>query len=52
MNVTCTTEGCTNQGIPIVIADTWTDLDGQQHPVTCVQCGACEQWIIPPEGDA
>lgn len=46
MTVTCETENCENQGIPIEIADTWTGTDGEQHQVTSVMCGACEQWII------
>lgn len=48
MTVTCETQGCENQSIPIDIADTWTDQDGVQQPVTVVGCGACGQWIIPP----
>lgn len=49
MTVTCQTEGCGNQGIPIVIANTWTDTDGVEQPVAVVQCGVCLGWIIPPE---
>lgn len=51
MIVTCQTPGCENQGIPLEIADTWTDQDGTQNPVTVVQCGPCHQWIIPPPED-
>lgn len=48
MTVTCETEGCGNEGIPLEIADTWTDTEGVQQPVAVVQCGVCLGWIIPP----
>lgn len=49
MTVTCRTAGCGNEGIPLEIADTWTDTDGVEQPVAVVQCGVCLGWIIPPE---
>lgn len=38
--VICTTTGCGNQNIPILIPDDNTP----------VACGVCGQWIIRPEG--
>ena len=48
MIVACETQGCENEGIQIEIADTWTDTEGTQQPVTVVQCGVCLGWILPP----
>ncbi|WP_136057233.1 hypothetical protein [Microbacterium sp. K24] len=48
MTVICETAGCENEGIAIEIADTWSDLEGNSHPVEVVQCGACFEWIIAP----
>lgn len=48
MDATCLTPGCENEGITLVVDDTWTDLVGDAQPVTAVQCGPCQQWIIPP----
>lgn len=34
---TCTTDGCGNSGIEFTV------------PAGAVQCGACGEWIVPPE---
>lgn len=38
--VSCSTVGCENYGVPFEVAD---------HPSVIVQCGPCQQWIIPPK---
>lgn len=40
MQVTCTTEGCENEGADLIVT---VNADA---PV--VQCGPCGQWIVPP----
>jgi hypothetical protein len=46
-SVTCPTEGCMNQGVPIEVATTWTDDEGVQHPVDAVVCGVCGATLTP-----
>lgn len=41
VTVTCPNEDCENYDIPIAIASTWDDDDGNAHPVDLVICGAC-----------
>lgn len=48
MTVTCLTSGCENEGIALQVPSTTTDPDGTIRPVAIVQCGPCQQWIIPP----
>jgi hypothetical protein len=47
--VTCHTDGCDNNGVPIEMTLSWTetDIDGQlvQHTVSGVVCGVCGQPI-------
>lgn len=39
--ITCPTDGCGNQGIPIAVPSTWTDEEGAQHPIDEFFCGVC-----------
>lgn len=43
--VTCTTDGCSNEGIALVIDTGWVDDEGDTHPVDEILCGVCEQEI-------
>lgn len=39
--ITCSTSGCTNEGIPIPVPSTWTDEEGVAHPIDGFYCGVC-----------
>lgn len=41
VTVTCPTEGCENQGVPIDVPDSWVDDEGVEHQVDAIMCGAC-----------
>jgi hypothetical protein len=43
--VTCQTEGCTNEGVPIEVDLTWVDEDGETHEIETVVCGPCGRQI-------
>jgi hypothetical protein len=44
--VTCHTEGCENEDIPLEMQLTWTDPDtGDTYTVGSVSCGPCGQPI-------
>ncbi len=44
--VQCDTAGCENQGIPIPVESTWTDDQGNSHPVDDYVCGVCETRLV------
>jgi hypothetical protein len=44
--VRCETPGCSNAGIPIPVESTWTDGQGNTHPVDDYLCGVCETRLV------
>jgi hypothetical protein len=49
--VTCHTDGCENNGIPIEMDLTFTDDEDNVHTVGSVSCGPCGQPITDIEHD-
>lgn len=39
--VSCPTDGCPNEGIPIPVSSTWADDDGVTQPISEFFCGVC-----------
>jgi hypothetical protein len=49
--VTCKTEGCGNEGIPLSVNLSFVDDDGETQYVDAVMCGVCGQPITDVTAD-